>query len=134
MIPESSWTASEIAAEERSWLPSVNGSADVDPKDPDASRRAPWCCLHCRADVWTVDADGSFYCMSCGGAEFFNSGELAMFETATGTRMYVPHRTSSLSAHGEHPHGSDDHVSVGHSQPKSPAATRRRFPDVPIAL
>ena len=57
-----------------------------------------------------------------------------MFETATGTRMYVPHRTSSLSAHGEHPHGSDDHVSVGHSQPKSPAATRRRFPDVPIAL
>ena len=68
---ESSWTASEIAAEERSWLPSVNGSADVDPTDPDASRRAPWCCLHCRADVWTVDADGSFYCMSCGGAEFF---------------------------------------------------------------
>ena len=44
---------------QKRWLPSVNGSADVDldPKDPDASRRAQWCCLHCRADVWTLDAE-----------------------------------------------------------------------------
>lgn len=44
--------------------------------------------------------------------------------------MDVPHRTSSMSADGESPHGSDDHGSVEHSPSKSLAATRRGFPDV----
>ena len=44
--------------------------------------------------------------------------------------MDVPHRTSSMSADGESPHGSDAHGSVEHSPSKSLAATRRGFPDV----
>lgn len=87
-VSEFSWTPSEIAAEERRWLPSVDGSAEVDPKGPDACRRAQWCCLRFRADDWTVDADGSHYCISCGGTEFLNSGEPAKLETATGTWMF----------------------------------------------
>ena len=87
-VSEFSWTPSEIAAEERRWLPSVDGSAEVDPKGPDACRRAQWCCLRFRADDWTVDADGSYYCISCGGTEFLNSGEPAKLETATGTWMF----------------------------------------------
>jgi hypothetical protein len=87
-VSEFSWTPSEIAAEERRWLPSVDGSAEVDPKGPAACRRAQWCCLRCRADDWTVDADGSYYCISCGGTEFLNSGEPAKLETATGTWMF----------------------------------------------
>ena len=120
-----SWTPSEVAAEERRYMPRP-APAPVDPPLDPASQRAQWMCLACRTDDWSVDDDGLYFCMQCGGYEFFNVGEPAKLETATGTWMYVPHRSTSRSVSGGSSHGS-----VEGSPVKSPAAARAKFPDAP---
>ena len=100
-----SWTPSEIAAEERRYMLSRPAPAPVDPPLDPASQRVQWMCLMCCTDNWSVDDDG-MYCMQCGGPDFFNAGEPAKLETATGTWMYVPHRSTSRSVSGGSSHGS----------------------------
>eukprot|EP00435_Cladocopium_sp_Y103_P041265 s176_g11.t1 len=114
-----SWTPSEVAAEERRYMPHVPDPAPADPSSGPATGQ-------CRTEDWSVDEAGMFYCMQCGGSLFFNVGEPAKLETATGTWMYVPHRSTSRSVSGGSSHGS-----VGGSPAKSPAAARAKFPDVP---
>ena len=125
-----SWTPSEVAAEERRYMPGRPAPAPVDPHPLDpASQRAQWMCLKCRTDDWSVDEDGMYRCMQCGGCEFFNVGEPAKLETATGTWLYVPHRSTSRSVSGGSSHGSVEGSPVMTS--KSPAAAHAKFPDEP---
>ena len=124
-----SWTPSEVAAEERRYMPSRPAPAPVDPPLDPPSQRAQWMCLTCRTDDWSVDDDGMYFCMQCGGCEFFNVGEPAKLETATGTWMYVPHRPTSRSVSGGSSHDSVEGSPVQSS--KSPAAARAKFPYEP---